>query len=98
MLRNWFLLPALGLLLIPAVSQAVVEHDYGYTGGNWELTLSGVGTNDSSFRGVNLSAEGSLGYFFNNNLEASVRQTGGFTDVGIVGRTPATAWSGSTTV
>ena len=95
MLRKLFVLPALGLLLLPAVSKAVVEHDFGFNPGNWELTLAGGATNDADFNGTSINVNGSLGYFINDNLELGVRQSLGYTDIG--GNAGST-WNGTTRV
>ena len=44
MLRKLYLVPVLALFLLPAVAHAQFEQ------GNWELTLSGTGSNDQDFR------------------------------------------------
>jgi hypothetical protein len=85
MLRKLFVLPALALLLMPAVSQAVMEHDYGFDPGNWELTISASAQNDRDFHGVAGSIEGSIGYFMTDNLEIGIRQTATYTDAGVTG-------------
>jgi hypothetical protein len=95
MLRKLFVLPALGLLLLPAVSKAVVEHDYGFNPGNWELTLGGNASNDPDFNGTSIGVNGSLGYFINDNLEISVRQALLYTDIG---GSQGSSWNGSTRV
>jgi hypothetical protein len=95
MLRKLFVLPALGLLLLPAVSKGVVEHDYGFNPGNWELTIAGQGFNDPDFNGTTLGAQGSLGYFVNDNLEIGVRQSLTYTDIG---GTEGSSLDGSTRV
>jgi outer membrane protein W len=98
MLRKLFVLPALGLLLLPAVSQAVVEHDYGFNPGNWELTIGGNGSNDPDFTGTNLGVNGSIGYFISDNLEISVRQSLIYSDVGGGGSGKGSSWDGSTRI
>src|SRR5690348_5558480 len=74
MLRKGLVLAA--LCLLPAVASAQVR-------GPWELELSGSGQNGSKFNGFTGAANASLGYFFNDNIEASVRQSLNFTDVGV---------------
>jgi len=63
--------------------------------GDWELTLGGGGSNGSDFDGTTFSVNGSLGYFFTENVEVALRQTIGYTD--ITGASGST-WSGSTRV
>jgi len=75
MLRKWLVLPALSLLLLPAVSQAVVEHDYGFNTGNWDLQLAGSANNDQDFHDMAASANLGLGYFLSNMIEVGVLQS-----------------------
>lgn len=87
MLRKLFLLPVLGLFVVPAIAQAQFE------AGNWELTLSGSGSNDKEFDAASVGIGGSLGYFFTKELEGGVRQSVNYFDGGSGGDT---AWGGST--
>lgn len=82
MLRKAIVLLVVGLL--PAIAQAQFHQ------GDKEITLSGTGANGNSFDGVTASANGSIGYFFTDNLELSVRQSVSFSDLG------ANALNGST--
>jgi len=84
MLRKLYLVvPVLALFLLPAVAHAQFE------AGNWEMTLSGSGSNDQDFRTVDLSVNVSLGYFLTKELEIGVRQ-------GLVYADGGSAWSGDT--
>jgi hypothetical protein len=68
MLRKLYLLPVLAIFAIPAIANAQFQ------AGNWELTLSGSGSNDQDFRTFDMAANASLGYFLTNAAEISVRQ------------------------
>jgi outer membrane protein W len=58
----------------------------------WEITLGGGGSNTNDFDGFSASVNGSLGYYFTDNLELSVRQSVTYSD--FVG----SDWNGSTRV
>ncbi len=75
MLRKAVVLMALGLL--PAVSFA-----QGFDAGDWELTFGANGVNDKDFSAVSLGGNASIGYFFTDALELSLRQGVNFSDVG----------------
>lgn len=89
MLRKLFLIPALGLLLLPAMAKAEFQE------GDWELTLSGSGFNGPDFDGVSFNVNGSLGYFVSRDLELGVRQSVGYTDFFGSGSS-GSSWQGST--
>jgi opacity protein-like surface antigen len=81
MLRK-LLVAAFGLALVPAVAHAQKsDNDYGFNQGNWELTLAGQGENDKNWESTSINVQGSLGYFFTDAMEVSVRQTIGFEDL-----------------
>jgi hypothetical protein len=88
MLRRLCVVCVLALLLAPAISQAQFKQ------GDWELTLSGQGSNGPDFNGFSAAAAGNLGYFLTDALELGVRQTISYTDIGI----PGSALNGSTAV
>ena len=73
MLRKGLVLAT--LMLLPAVAGAQVR-------GPWEVTLSGTAINGSRFNGFEAGANGSIGYFFNDSIEVSVRQTINYNDIG----------------
>jgi hypothetical protein len=75
MLRKFFVIPALAVMLLPAVSFAQFEQ------GDWELTLVGSGGSDRDLDSTVLSAGGSLGYFLSPEVEVGVRQSVGFSDI-----------------
>jgi len=79
MLRRFWLVSIVTLLLLPAAVQAQFKQS------DWELTLNGTGANGPDFDGTSFSVGGSLGYFFTDQLEFSIRQTIGFTDIGVSG-------------
>ena len=74
MLRKFVLVALFAMFLVPAAAQAQFDE------GDWEMTIAGQGTSDDSFDNTILSVGASLGYFFNDNLEAGVRQTISFSD------------------
>ena len=73
MLRKAFVIALLGLF--PAIAQAQFEQ------GDWELTLSGSGGSDKDFDSTSLAVQGSLGYFFTDNIEVALRQAAGYASV-----------------
>jgi len=77
MLRKLIVLAAVGLL--PAIAQAHFRQ------GDWDLTVSGSGANGPDFNGMTASANVGLGYLLTDNLEAGVRQSLTFTDIGVGG-------------
>ena len=83
MLRKLYLVPVLALFLVPAIANAQFEQ------GNYELTLSGAGSNDQDWTTGAFSVQGSLGYFTSKELELGVRQVINWADGG-------SAWSGQT--
>ena len=85
MLRKLYLVPVLALLALPALAQAQFE------AGNWEMKLSGSGSNDQDFRTADISVNLSLGYFTTKELELGVRQ-------GLVWADGGSAWAGDTRV
>ena len=74
MLRNFVLVALFAMFLVPAAAQAQFDE------GDWEIMLSGQGSSDDSFDNTVLAVGISVGYFFNDNLEAGVRQTIAFSD------------------
>ena len=84
MFRKGIVLAA--LCLLPAVASAQASR------GPFELELSGAGANGPNFNGFTASANGSLGYYFNDSFELSLRQSVAYSDVAGVG------WDASTRV
>ncbi len=74
MLRNFVLVALFAMFLVPAAAQAQFDE------GDWEITIAGSGRSDDSFDSTALSVGFSVGYFFNDNLEAGIRQTVAFSD------------------
>jgi hypothetical protein len=66
----------------------------GFTQGDKEALLNMTGVSSSDFDSTIFSINGSLGYFFTNNIEGSVRQGVSLTNIENQGST----WKGSTTV
>ena len=74
MLRKFVLVALFAMFLVPAAAQAQFDE------GDWEMFVAGSGASDSGFDNTSLSATVSIGYFFNDNLEAGVRQGISFVD------------------
>jgi hypothetical protein len=74
MLRKLVLVALFAMFLVPAAAQAQ------YDEGDWEMFVAGSGASDDSFDNTSLAVSVSLGYFFNDNLEAGVRQGISFVD------------------
>ena len=68
MLRK-FVLPALGLMILPAFASAQFE------AGNWELSLSGKGAVSNDTRSDAIGGTFEVGYFATKELEIGLRQT-----------------------
>lgn len=84
MLRKGIVVVA--LLMLPTLSYGYFEQ------GDKELTLAGTAFSSGDFDGLTASASGSLGYFITDNLELSIRQSIGYSDLG------ETALNGSTRI
>jgi hypothetical protein len=91
MLRQWMVLVA-ALVILPAVSARGQ-----FNAGDWELTLSGQGSNGPDFDGTQWSVDGQLGYFYTKNLEVALRQTVSYTDIGSTAG-GGSAWNGATRI
>jgi hypothetical protein len=63
-------------LLVPATARAQFKQ------GDFELTLTGSGASDKDFDSTALAGNGSIGYFFTDQLEIGFRQTVAFSDDG----------------
>ena len=85
MLRKWMVVAA--LMVLPTFSYGYFEE------GDKEVTLSGSAANSPDFDGVNIGANGSIGYFITDNLEVSLRQSLTYTDIAV-----DSAMNGSTRV
>lgn len=91
MFRKGIVLGALGMLLmIPSFSKAAVNNP-------WEITIGGGGSNSNDFNGFTANVNGSIGYYFSENLELSVRQSLQYSDVSGSGG-GGSSWDGSTRV
>ena len=75
MLRKGIVVVA--LLMLPTLSYGYFEE------GDKELTLAGTAFNGNEFEGVSIAANGSLGYFITDNLELAIRQSLGYSDIGV---------------
>lgn len=85
MWRYAMVLSVLALMLVPSAAQAQFKD------GDWELTLSGNGSNDQDFRTGAASVQGTVGYFFSKELELGFRQ-------GLVWADGGSAWNGDSRV
>ena len=74
MLRKFVLVALFAMFLVPAAAQAQFDE------GDWEIMIAGSGSSSEDFDSTALSVGFSVGYFFNDNLEAGVRQTVAFSD------------------
>jgi hypothetical protein len=74
MLRKFVLVALFAMFLVPAAASAQFDE------GDWEVLIAGSGTSADDFDSSSLSVGFSVGYFFNDNLEAGVRQTVSFSD------------------
>jgi hypothetical protein len=75
------------LALLPslALAQDRVEGEtdiFGPEAGDWEVTLSGTGSNNNDFEGGSGGMSGSIGYFFTEEIELSLRQSLSVVDFG----------------
>ena len=86
MLRKLMVVAALAILPAAAANAQ-------FQAGDWELTLSGQGSNGPDFDGTQWGVNGSIGYFLSKELELSVRQTVNYSD--ITGPGGGSAWAGS---
>lgn len=87
--KSWLVgLAALALFLVPSAAQAQFQQ------GDWELTLAGTGASDNEFVTNNFSVNGSLGYFFSDQIEVGLRQ--GITAIDVPGSSDD--YAGSTRV
>jgi hypothetical protein len=82
MLRKGIVIAA--LCLMPALAHAQSAK------GPFELELGGTGANGPNFNGFTASVNGSVGFYFTDVIELSLRQTAGYSDIAGV------AWNGST--
>ena len=87
MLRKFVLVALFAMFLVPAAAQAQFDE------GDWEILIAGSGTSSDDFDNTALSVGFSVGYFFNDNFEAGVRQTVSFADTDAGG----SDFAGSTT-
>ncbi len=85
MLRKLMVVAALALLPAMAAQAQFQQGDY-------ELTLSGSGSNGPDFNGTDFGVNANLGYFLTKELEVGVRQSVSYADDQGAG----SAWFGST--
>lgn len=87
MFKQLFVAVAVGILLVPAISQAQ------FKAGDLSLTVTGAGSNDKDFNNGSFGVQGGLGYFLTKEVEAGVRQGLGWGSSG-----NNSSWNGSTRV
>ena len=92
MLRSKIVLAALALMGIAAFVPATAKAEHATN--PYELTLSGGGSFGPDLNGVNAAVTANIGYYVNENLELSLRQSISYDDTGLEG----SAWNGSTRV
>ena len=90
MLRKLLVVAALGIL--PAFAANAQ-----FQAGDKELTLGGSGAHGPDLDGTTFNVNGSFGYFMTNQLEVSLRQGIGYTDI-TGGGGDGSAWSASTRI
>ncbi|HEX8911685.1 MAG TPA: outer membrane beta-barrel protein [Humisphaera sp.] len=89
MARKGFIVAALAALFaLPTAAKAAVDNPF-------ELTLGGGAAHGPDLNGFSGNVNASIGYYFTDTLEGSVRQTVQYTDIGSTGGGGA-AWNGST--
>jgi len=87
MLRKLLVVAAVALL--PAMAANAQ-----FQAGDYELTLGGSGAHGPDLDGTTFNVNASLGYFLTNQLEVSVRQGVGYSDIG--GGGDGSAWTAAT--
>jgi hypothetical protein len=78
------------LFVLPVFAFAQ-QPDYGFLKGDKTFTLSGAGSSDNDFDNTVFTTSFSLGYFFTDNFEGSLRQ-----DVSFVDAPGDNLWNGAT--
>lgn len=78
-------------LVLPQLASAQRAQGYGTETRNWELTLSGTGSNDKNFDSGGFSASTSLGYFLTDHVEVGLRQDVNFNKSELTGSTTVAA-------
>jgi hypothetical protein len=78
---------ALVVSMLPAAAMAQAEMEqsgsaFGPDGGDWEITFGGGGNTSQDIDVTDVNVNGSVGYFFTEAWEVSVRQSVIFSDVG----------------
>ena len=82
MLKNRILsMVMLGAVVAP-VAAVQAASDHAFQQGDWELTLSGAGSNDKDFDTGGFNVQANLGYYIIDSLELSLRQGVGYVNTG----------------
>lgn len=63
------------LALLPTIALAQEGAVFGPAAGDWEVTISGAGSNDQDFDSGSGALNASIGYFFTEELELALRQS-----------------------
>lgn len=71
----------LGAVVAP-VAAVQAASDHAFNKGDWELTLSGSGSNDKDFDAGGFNAQANLGYYVIDSLSLSIRQGVGYVNTG----------------
>jgi hypothetical protein len=91
MIRTILVVFAVGLLALPAISQAQ------FKAGDWDLTLSGTGASDHNLGNNSFGATVGLGYLMTKEVEVGLRQTVGWASTDKAsGGTGNDYWNGTT--
>jgi hypothetical protein len=91
-MRRGFLTFALAASLMASPAAFAQEGAYGPDANDWEITLSGGGTNDNDFTQSQFNADVNLGRYLTRNWLVSVQQGLSYSDVG------GSSWNGSSRV
>ena len=83
-MQSRFVLAALVISLLPtaAMAQEEMGGGFGPEAGDWEITFGGGGTTSQDIDVTDANVNGSVGYFFTEAWELSLRQDVRFSDVG----------------
>jgi hypothetical protein len=73
--RHAWAVALVALFFVPSLAKAQ------FKAGDFDLTISGQGSNDPHFNGFSAGATGSLGYLVTENLELAVRQNVEYNDI-----------------
>jgi hypothetical protein len=75
MAKQLWIVALVAVLIVPVVARA------DFRARDWEVTLSGSGSNGPDFDGTTFTVGGNVGYFLTDEFEVGLRQSISFTDV-----------------